>query len=183
MRAPRHLPLLAALLLATSPAAAELELLDVRARLSAQTVLLDLKLAFADPAHRIARALLRGEVWVDIDITLLEKDWLFAYQPVGHVRVLQRLAYDPQRNVYQLTRVNQQERLEFTSLQAALTRIKSPAALPVTRLDWLRPETDRYRGEVQARLYANPMPLAPDLGTVRSRPLDWRSRKLQWTLP
>ena len=183
MRLPWHLPLLAALLLPTSPAMAGLELLEARTRLSAQTVLLDLEIEFEDPAHQISRALLRGEVWLDIDITLMEKGRVFTYQPVGHIRILHRLSYDPQRNIYHLTRVNQQEQLEFTSLQVALAHLKNPASLPVTRLGWLRAETDRYRGEVQARLYANPMPMAPDLGTARSKPLDWQSQKIRWALP
>ena len=183
MRTPWPLLLLSGTLLSASPAYAELNLASVRTHQAAQTVLLDLELEIDDPASDIPRALLRGEVWLDVEITLVEKLRMFTNQQVGRIHVLQRLSYDPRNNIYQITRVNQQEQQDFTSLALALTRLQVLNALPVTRLDWLLPELDRYQGEVRVHLYANPMPMAPDIGSARSRPLDWQSQVIQWRLP
>ncbi len=183
MRAPwLSLPLFGALL-CLGPAQAELSLASVQSRPAAQTVLLDLKLDIDDADSEIPRALLRGEVWLAVDITLMRERHLFGDQPVGRLHLLQRLAYDPLHNVYQVTRVNQQEQQAFPSLADALARLRVLDAIPVTRLDWLLPELEQYRGEARARLYANPMPMAPSVGPARSEPLDWHSGTVPWLLP
>lgn len=170
-------------LLCAGPARADLTLASVTSHQAAQTVLLDLELEIDDSGAEIPRALLRGEIWLEVEITLLQGGRLFGHEPVGRLQVLQRLSYDPLHNVYQLTRVNQQERQDFPSLPDALSRLRVLDAVPVTRLDWLLPEPERYRGEVQAHLYANPMPMAPSIGSARSQPLDWRSKTVRWLLP
>ena len=175
--------LLLGTLLGISPAHAELALASVKSHQAAQTVLLDLEVKIDDVDSEIPRALLRGEVWLEIEITLVQKRRLFGHQPVGRLHLLQRLSYDPLHNVYQVTRVNQQEQQTFTNLADALARLRVLNAIPVTRLDWLLPEREQYQGEVRARLYANPMPMAPSVGSARSEPLDWQSGMVPWLLP
>ena len=175
--------LLAGTLLCAGPVRAELVLTSVTSHQAAQTVLLDLELKVDDAESEIPRALLRGEVWLEVEITLAQKRALFGHQPVGRLHVLQRLSYDPLHNIYQVTRVNQQEQQTFPNLAEALSRLQVLSAIPVTRLDWLLPELEQYQGEIQARLYANPMPMAPSLGSARSRPLDWQSETVRWLLP
>ncbi|MDE0152321.1 MAG: DUF4390 domain-containing protein [Gammaproteobacteria bacterium] len=175
--------LLLGTLLGISPAHAELTLASVKSHQAAQTVLLDLEVKIDDVDSEIPRALLRGEVWLEIEITLVQKRRLFGHQPVGRLHLLQRLSYDPLHNVYQVTRVNQQEQQTFTNLVDALARLRVLNAIPVTRLDWLLPEREQYQGEVRARLYANPMPMAPSVGSARSEPLDWQSGMVPWLLP
>ena len=168
---------------AAGPAQAELTLVSAKSHLSTQTVLLDLEARIHDAEDEIPRALLRGEVWLEIEITLIQKGRLIGQQPVGRLHLLQRLSYDPLHNVYQVTRVNQQEQQTFASLAEALIRLRSLSSIPVTRLDWLLPDREQYRGEVRARLYANPMPMAPSVGPARSEPLDWQSGTVRWLLP
>ena len=175
--------LLSSALLCVGPARAELDLISVKSHQTAQTVLLDLELNIEDSGLEITRALLRGEVWLEVKIGLAKKRALLSAEPVGRLHVLQRLSYDPQQNVYQVTDVNQQERQTFPSLDDALSRLRTLNAIPVTRFDWLLPETEQYQGEVQARLYANPMPMAPLIGRARSQPLDWQSGAVRWRLP
>ena len=165
------------------PALAELTLASVTSHQAAQTILLDLALEIDDTGSEISRALLRGEVWLETEIILTQKSSLLGHQPVGRLHVLQCLSYDPLRNVYQVTRVNQQEQQIFPNLADALSRLQVLNAVPVTRLDWLLPELEQYQGEVQARLYANPMPMAPSIGSARSQPLDWQSGVVRWRLP
>lgn len=176
-------PLLLGTLLSISPAHAELALASVKSHQAAQTVLLDLEVKIDDVDSEIPRTLLRGEVWLEIEITLVQKRRLFGHQPVGRLHLLQRLSYDPLHNVYQVTRVNQQEQQAFTNLADALARLRVLNAIPVTRLDWLLPKREQYQGEVRARLYANPMPMAPSVGSARSDPLDWQSGMVPWLLP
>ncbi len=171
------------MLLCISPAQAELTLISAKSHQSAQTVLLDLEVKIDDADSEIPRALLRGEVWLEVEITLMQKRRLLGHQPVGRLHLLQRLSYDPLHNVYHVTRVNQQEEQAFTSLAEALARLRVLDAIPVTRLDWLLPELEQYQGEVRARLYANPMPMAPSVGLARSEPLDWQSGTVPWLLP
>ena len=175
--------LLSGTLLCAGPARAELILASVTSHQAAQTVLLDLELEIDDAGSEIPRALLRGEVWLEAEIILTQKSSLFGHQPVGRLHVLQRLSYDPLHNVYQVTRVNQKELQTFPNLADALSRLQVLNAIPVTRLDWLLPELEQYQGEVQARLYANPMPMAPSIGSARSQPLDWQSGIVRWHLP
>lgn len=175
--------LLSGTLLCAGPARAELTLTSATSHQSAQTVLLDLELKIDDSGSEIPRALLRGEVWLEVEITLIQKRPLLGHQPVGRLHVLQRLSYDPLHNVYQVTRVNQQEQQTFPNLAEALSRLRVLNAIPVTRLDWLLPELEQYQGEIQARLYANPMPMAPSIGSARSQPLDWHSGAVRWHLP
>lgn len=170
-------------LLHISPAQAGLALASVTSHQAAQTVLLDLELKIDDSGSEIPRALLRGEIWLEVEITLTQKHSLLGHQPVGRLHILQRLSYDPLHNVYQVTRVNQQEQQIFPNLADALSRIQVLNAIPVTRLDWLLPELEQYQGEIQARLYANPMPMAPSIGSARSQPLDWQSGAVRWHLP
>ena len=170
-------------LLPAGSAQAGLDLTSVTSHQTAQTVLLDLELKIDDAGSEIPRALLRGEIWLEAEITLTQKRPLLGHQPVGRLHVLQRLSYDPLHNVYQVTRVNQQEQQTFPNLADALSRFQVLNAIPVTRLDWLLPELEQYQGEVQARLYANPMPMAPSIGSARSRPLDWQSGAVRWRLP
>lgn len=170
-------------LLCISPVQAELTWVSVRSHQAAQTVLLDLEVKIDDAGSEIPRALLRGEVWLEVEITLMQKRRLFGRQPVGRLHLLRRLAYDPLHNVYHVTRVNQQEQQAFTNLAEALARLRVLDAIPVTRFDWLLPELAQYRGEVRARLYANPMPMAPSVGPARSKPLDWQSGTIPWPLP
>lgn len=176
------LPLLGTLL-GISPAHAELILASVESHRTAQTVLLDLEVKIDDVDSKIPRALLRGEVWLEVEITLVKKRRLFGDQPVGRLHLLQRLSYDPLHNVYQVIRINQQEQQTFANLADALARFRVLNAVPVTRLDWLLPEHEQYQGEVRARLYANPMPMAPSVGSARSEPLDWQSETVPWFLP
>ena len=183
MRAFRPPLLLLGILLCASPAWAELTLVSATSHQSAQTVLLNLELKIDDSGSEIPRALLRGEIWLEVEITLTQKRQLFGHQPVGRLHILQRLSYDPLHNVYQVTRVNQQEEQVFPNLADALSRLRVLNAVPVTRLDWLLPELERYQGEVRARLYANPMPMAPSVGSARSQPLDWQSETVRWHLP
>ncbi len=170
-------------LLCISPAWAELVLASVTSHQAAQTVLLDLELEIDDSRSEIPRALLRGEVWLEVEITLAQKRPLFGHQPVGRLHILQRLSYDPLHNVYQVARVNQREQQTFPNLADALSRFRVLNAIPVTRLDWLLPELEQYQGEIQARLYANPIPMAPSIGSARSQPLDWQSGAVRWHLP
>ena len=170
-------------LLCLGPAQAELSLISVKSHQAAQTVLLNLEVKIDDADSEIPRALLRGEVWLEVEITLMQKRPLFGHRPVGRLHLLQRLSYDPLHNVYQVARVNQQEQQTFANLAEALARFRVLNAVPVTRLDWLLPELEQYRGEVRTRLYANPMPMAPSVGSARSKPLDWRGGTVQWLLP
>ena len=175
--------LLLGILLPVGPACAELGISAIRTHQSAQTVLLDVELQIDDSEREIPRALLRGDIWLAVEITLTQKLYLFGSRPAGRLHVLRRLSYDPLHNVYRITRVNQDTRQDFSSLAPALSRLQVLEAVPVTRLDWLLPQRDRYRGRIQARLYANPMPMEPALGVARSQPLDWQSGVAQWHLP
>ena len=170
-------------LLCSGPARAGLALASVTSHQAAQTVLLDLELKIDDSESEIPRALLRGEIWLEIEIILAQKRSLLGHRSVGRLHILRRLSYDPLHNVYQVTRVNQQEQQTFPNLDDALSRLRVLNAIPVTRLDWLLPELEQYQGEIRARLYANPMPMAPSVGSARSQPLDWQSGAVRWSLP
>ena len=177
-----HLLLCAALLL-PSTVRAELMLEHLAVKPAAQTVLLDLGFAVRDPQSQIAGALTRGEVWLEVEIHLLRPHWLWGDEVLGRLVLLRTLSYDPLKQHYRIHQTHHAEQHRAYHLDAALTRLLRFDTVPVTRLDWLPEHAEGYRGDIQARLYANPMPLTPMLDPIRTQTLDWHSPKVSWSLP
>ncbi len=184
MRAAARLGLAIGLLLCAPAAPAALELSAVRAERTAQTVALSLELELRDPGGRVARALLRGDVWLTVDLVLHRTGrWWQEARPVGRLRLLRRLAYEPLRQAYRVHDVNRGERTDFDDLGAALARLLRLRAVPAARLDRLPGAPAEFRGEARARLHANPAPMELALDPEREAPLDWRSGAVRWRLP
>ena len=184
MHTAARLGLAAGLLLCAPAAPAALELGAVRAERTAQTVALSLELELRDPGGRIARALLRGDVWLTVELALYrEGRWWQAPRAVGRMQLLRRLAYEPLRQAYQVHDVNRDERTDFDSLGAALARLGRLRAVPAARLDRLPGAPAEFYGEARARLHANPAPMALALDPEREEPLDWQSGTVRWRLP
>lgn len=184
MHATARLGLAAGLLLCAPAAPAALELGAVQAERTARTIALSLELELRDPGGHVARALLRGDVWLAVDITLYRQPrWWQEPQAVGRLQLLRRLAYEPQRRVYWVHDVNRDERADFDDLGAALARLARLRAVPAARLDRLPGAPAEFYGEARARLHANPAPMALALDPAREEPLDWQSGTVRWRLP
>lgn len=184
MPAAARLGLAAGLLLCAPASPAALELGAVRAERTAQTVALSLELELRDPGGRIARALLRGDVWLTVELALYRAGrWWQEPRAVGRLQLLRRLAYEPLRQAYQVHDVNRDERTDFDSLGAALARLGRLRAVPAARLDRLPGAPAEFYGEARARLHANPAPMELALDPEREEPLDWRSGTVRWRLP
>ena len=184
MRTTARLGLAAALLLCAPAAPAALELGAARTERVAQTVALSLELELRDSGGRIARALLRGDVWLTVDLALYRTGrWWQKAQAVGRLRLLRRLAYEPQRQAYRVHDVNRDERADFDDLDAALAHLARLRAVPAARLDRLPGAPAEFHGEARARLHANPAPMELALDPAREEPLDWRSGTVRWRLP
>ena len=170
----------AALLLAAPSAfAGEIAISSIDVRHTAQTVSLGMTLDFDDPQQQIPRALLRGDVWLELDVSLHRHVpwWSRSPRQVGHIRVVYRLLYDSLEQRYQVHRIHSQETLEFPTLDESMKYLSRPSAIPVVRLDLLPKKRGSYYGRVQARLFANTLPLIPYDSLV------WRSDPVSWTLP
>ena len=177
MRAPWHLLLPFGLVLQAAPAHAELRLEAVEAYQTADLVLLNLELAIDDPEAKVARMLLRGDVWLEVEVALRhERPWL-EDRRLGQFRLLRRLSYDPQAPAYWVADAHSGERQSFARLERALEHLLHLRAVPAVRLDSPPNKPEEYRGESAARLYANAIPIAPGRG------LDWHSRTVRWSLP
>ncbi len=163
-------------LMAAAPAAqAELQLNELRPYLAARTIMLDAQLHLNDDTDRLARALLRGAVWLEIQVTLhREGNWL-PDQQLGQLTLVRRLSYEPQQTLYHVSELNYDKQRDFPTLAGALAHLLRLQALPVVRLDHL-PQEPPTHGEIQARLYANTVPM-----TLPA--LDWRTEKIRWLLP
>ena len=167
-----------ALLLYAPPAAAELAISGLDVRHTAQTVSLEMTLDFSDPELQIPRALLRGDVWLELDVSLRQHApwWSRSPREIGQLKIVYRLLYDSLEQRYQVHRVHSQDTLEFSTLAESLEYLSRPGAIPVVRLDLLTRERKNYYGSVQAQLFANTLPLAP------YDALAWRSEAVSWAL-
>ncbi len=181
----RPLPclLLCAAAVLPSAALAELKLEQLTVKSAAQTVLLGLDFAVHDPHSKIANALARGEVWLEVEIRLLRPHWLWRDDVLGRLVLLRTLSYNPLQQRYRIQHTHHAEHHHAPHLEAALARLLRFDDIPATRLDWLPEHAGDYRGDIRARLYANPLPLTPMLEPLHAHALDWRSPPVLWMLP
>ena len=139
MHATARLGLAAGLLLCAPAAPAALELGAVQAERTARTIALSLELELRDPGGRVARALLRGDVWLTVDIALYRQPrWWQAPRAVGRLRLLRRLAYEPQRRVYRVHDINRDERADFDDLDGCKAYLAGPPVMVEAATEMLR---------------------------------------------
>lgn len=156
-----------------------LSIFGIDVQMKAQTVSLGVLLRFDDPDQQISRALLRGPVWLELQVLLYEESPWWGGQPtqIGAGKATYQILYDALDQRYLVHRIPGQEVRDFPTLAEVLEYLSQPSAVPVVRRDLLEKNPKGYLGEVRARMFANSFPLVP------YNRLTWNSAPVQWKIP